>query len=402
MKLIKKISAVVLVAVMALSVTACHKKGETAVKIGDVEFSSAYYMCALINADMEGQQKVSEKQQQASSEAAAQTESASETSSTEASSSEETTSSEVTEASEEVVLPETASTSSEEKIYLKAKIGGKEYSQWAKDKAIESLKKIAAYKIKCKENKAEPKTDELSQAEQYAEYYWSSYGYSQIFEPNGVSKATYIEYMKDNCYSNAYFEKLYGKGGEKEVPAKDIKKCMKENYVAANVLDADFSQMEDADKKSTTTKFNDYYKKLKSGKMTFAQVYKDYNGQEIPDSTEEGKTKPKDKYATVLGSSETSYASDNYDTAVKMKTGEIKLIKKDNDAGYTIIIKQDINKDPYFLETLDMVIRSQLKNEEYNKDMEAYAATLKANVIKRAVKPFKLKKIEYPETNANG
>ena len=44
MKNIKRIFALALVLVMALTVTACHKKDEIAVKIGDVEFTSAYYM----------------------------------------------------------------------------------------------------------------------------------------------------------------------------------------------------------------------------------------------------------------------------------------------------------------------------------------------------------------------
>ena len=54
MKSVKRIIALVLGVLMAFSFTGCiHKKGEIAVKINGVEFTSAYYACALINAKTE-------------------------------------------------------------------------------------------------------------------------------------------------------------------------------------------------------------------------------------------------------------------------------------------------------------------------------------------------------------
>jgi hypothetical protein len=58
MKIFRKLIALVLVLMMVLSFAGCHKKNEIAVTIGDVEFTSAYYMCAFVNAYMEAQQLV--------------------------------------------------------------------------------------------------------------------------------------------------------------------------------------------------------------------------------------------------------------------------------------------------------------------------------------------------------
>ena len=60
MKVIKKISALVLVCLLSLSAVGCHKKNEIAVKADGFQFTSAYYMCALINAKAEAQNKVNE------------------------------------------------------------------------------------------------------------------------------------------------------------------------------------------------------------------------------------------------------------------------------------------------------------------------------------------------------
>ena len=108
MKNIKRILAAALVLVMAVS-AACHPKDEVAVKIGDVEFTSAYYMCALINADSEAKSKVKEGLSE-------------------------------DEAAEDV-------------DYYSKKVEDKDFVKWVEERAMQSLKAIAAYKTLCKENK---------------------------------------------------------------------------------------------------------------------------------------------------------------------------------------------------------------------------------------------------------
>ena len=44
MKIIKKLSAVMMSLAILLSFAGCHKQGEIAVTVGDWEFTSAYYV----------------------------------------------------------------------------------------------------------------------------------------------------------------------------------------------------------------------------------------------------------------------------------------------------------------------------------------------------------------------
>ncbi len=356
MKNIKRIMALALVLVMALSFTACHKKNEIAVKAKDVEFTSAYYMCALINADSEAKTKVQE------------------------------------ELSEEEA--------SAEKIdYYSKKIDGKKYEEWVKDTALASLKEIAAYKLLCKENKVELDEEMLTNAETYASYYWSSYGYSMIYEPNGVAQSTYTQYMKDSYCSEAYFEHLYGKDGEKEIPAKDVKTKIYGSFIIADILDASFtSETEDKEKKEIKTKLDGYVKALNDGTKTFADVYKEYNNVKDEEKTDSDKKDgPKDQYAQILGAKDTVYESEDYDTVKKMKTGEVKLVKLDDDAGYKLIVKQDIKADKYYLENLDSTARHLIKDEEFKGIIEDYQKGFELDVNKYAVNQFKVKKIVEPD-----
>lgn len=357
MKNIKRLFAAALILVMALAVAACHPKDEVAVKIGDVEFTSAYYMCALINADSEAKSKVQEG------------------------------------------LSEDES--SEDVDYYSKKIDDKDFVTWVEDTAMDSLKEIAAYKTLCKENKLEISEEDAANAESYASYYWSSYGYSSYFEPNGVGQSTYTQYMKDSYYSSRYFEHLYGKEGEKEIAADTVKTKMYENFIIADLIEASFSSKSDDEITALKEQFNGYLTDLQKGKKTFEEVYKEYNGttEETEEETESDEPKPKDKYATVLGAKDTVYASDQYEAVKAMATGEVKLIELDDNAGLVLAVKQDITADSYYLDTLDMTTRHLIADEEFEKDVKDYAAKLDCNINNYAIKQFKVKKIKEPSAS---
>lgn len=351
---IKRIFAAALILVLAFSVAACHPKDEVAVKIGDVEFTSAYYMCALVNADSQAKSKVTES------------------------------------------LSEDESKDNID--YYSKKVEKKDFVKWVEDTAMDSLKEIAAYKTLCKENKLEIPEEEAKNAETYANYYWTNYGYAGFFEPNGVGEKTYKQYMLDSYYSNVYFEHLYGKEGTKAIDGETVKTKMYENFVIADMLQGSFASKSDEEKTEIKNKFNTYITELKDGKKTFEQVYKEFNGseQDAAENTESTEPKPKDKYASVLGPKDTAYESDQYDTVKALKTGEVKLIELPDDAGLIIAVKQDITADPYYIDNLDLTTRHLIKDEDFKKEIKDYSGKMKVEANKYAINQFKVKKIKEP------
>ena len=387
MKNLKRILAAALVLAMALTAAACHPKDEIAVTVGDVEFTSAYYMCALINADSEAKSRVQEE------------------------------------------LSDDESTTDID--YYSKKIDDKDYVTWVEDTAMDYLKKIAAYKTLCKDNELELDKEEAENAEYYASYYWSSYGYSAYFEPNGVGEKTYTQYMKDSYYSELYFEHLYGEGGEKEIAADNVKDTMYKNFIIADMLQASFSGLEDDEITETKEQFDKYAEELKAGTKTFEEVYNDYNDIDeedtdtssgssstasssessstessssdatssedtSSDSEEEEELEPLDSYASILGAEDTVYESEHFDTVNKMATNEIQIIELDDVAGIFLVVKKVIKADPYYLENLDSTARHLIADEEYEADIEKYADELELTVNDYAVNQFKVKKIKEP------
>lgn len=394
MSLIKKLSAIICVLALLLTFTGCHKKNEIAVTVGDVEFTSAYYMCAFVTADTQAQQKVSES------------------------------------------LSEEEQNSADVDIYSK-KIDGKKYATWVKDTTISELKEIAAYKTLCKNNDLKLDKEKKNEAEQMADYYWSSYGYQSLLEPNGVSQNTYKNFMVDSYYSSVYFEYLYGKEGKEAISDEDVKKTLEENYQISNILEGSYTDSEgnalsDEAKAELKSKLEAYAEELTNGTRTFEEIYKEYNGikdeeteeetteetveeeatentpeteataetaEETTEEDTEKELEPIDEYASLIGSEDTDYASDHFETVKKMELDEVKVIELKDDAGIVVVVKKDILSDPYYLENLDLNVRHLIKGDDFDKDIEKFAKTLDLKENTYATKQFKVKKIVYPESS---
>lgn len=355
MKNIKRIFAVILVVCLCLTVAGCHKKNEIAVKVGGLKFTSGYYACALFFTDNSARLKV-EKQ-----------------------------------------LKEDGKDTGDINYY-KQKIDGKSYVDWVKEEAINTIKKIAASKLYCKENKIKL-GDDAQQMKSYAEYYWEN-GYSDVLIKNGVGKETYIKYMTDSSYESLYFNDVFGAEGKKAISEEKLKEVLSNNYAIADMLDVSFDGLTDEEKTQKTEQLESYMQQLKKGTRTFEEIYHEYNGDEHESGeADDGSNKPLDSHATFIGGADTDYANDYFDDIKAMENGDIKIIDKADNAGKILVVKGDVVADPYYLNTYDSMLRHAIADEDFNKLVEEYIKGLDVKEYKSATNSFKVKKIYYPETN---
>ena len=357
MKNLKRIMAVALALVFVVTVFAgCHKKNETAVKIGDYKFTSGYYSCALVFADIEGRNEVTKQFEKDGK---------------------DTT----------------------DIDYLKQKIDGKSYEKWVKNKAIEILKENAGYKALCKEKGFKMTADNKSTSESYANSNWDYMGYADLFTANGVSKETYLKFTLDSYYSQIYFDGIYGKDGTNPISEEELKTTLKDKFCLIDRISVDTTDLEDEDIAAKKEQLNGYLEKLNSG-ASFADIFVEYDLAEGKEEARnvtpgDGKESPIDPNAEVVGDSESSMPCDYYDEITAMQIGENKIIEAENEL--VLVKRLDIMSDGYYLTQYDETLRSEVVGDKADEEARKKADELGVTQIKKAVNLFKVKNITYPE-----
>lgn len=360
MKLIKRTAALLLALLMVFSMAGClHKKDEVAVKIGGVEFTSAQYLYALIQADMVARQTVIDN------------------------------------------LGDGVEVQDPSQIdYYSQKINKKDFVDYVEDEAIKTLKQFATIVTKCEENKIELTEEQQKEIDSFVEYYWAANGYSVIFEPNGVSKDTYKKCISYDYLSNAYFESIYGKEGTKPVDEKTVNETLLKNFALANVLPVDLSNLSETDKAAQTAKITDYVGRINKGE-SFTKIYNEYYGATIAENTNVEKdengvpTAPADQLATIIGSEKTDYASDYYATVNAMKVGTAQLYTSEDKNSIALLVKKELSEDAYYMNSTYNPALYVIKGEEFEKMMDEAKKTLEVKKHKSVIKRLKVKNIAY-------
>lgn len=357
------------------SLSGCHKQNEIAVTVEGVEVKTSTYICALIDADLQGRQKVYEEKSKADD-----------------------------------------FDSSKEIDYLSEKIDDKSFSDWVKETAMSLVKRYAySKKLQSEKNVKFTETEEAN-IKSNASYNWSNYGGSFLYGPNGVSYDTYLDYYMTSMVSGSYFLSIYGKDGTDPVPESEVEKKFYDNFDIMHLLyfsatGTDGKSKDDADIEKAKKTLEEYAVSINSGKYTFKDVKKLwdlYNGTEESDTKEDSDTddedtdstedKPLDSTAQLIASSEsgTNYSSPYFEKIHALGVNEATVIKDDN-KNYYLFVRGDIKGDPYYLKNQYNNALSMIKYSDFSKQYEADANALTYTENKHATGIMSSKSIDYTQ-----
>ncbi len=366
-KTVKRFVALLLALCMLLSLTACHRANERALSINGSGYTSAFYSCALVFADMEAQQLVLD------------------------------------------TLGQEAYND-----YLNQTLEGVDYKTWVKNRALFNCKRLEYYKSKC-ESLMIPTEEYSEETTAAADTYWTYYGYSEIMQANGVGRGTFRGYMGAEGYCNAYFDYLYGKDGEKEISQKDIDKEISANYQLADTIVEDLTEKTEKEIKEITEKFEKYAERIKKGEK-FEKIYAEHLGTGYEDDNKEETETFSFAQANIIGNEGTDYENVIFSDIKDMKAGEIKVFEKkeeheheegeevdheDHTDSYALylVYKGDINsKENTQKEDIENMVRHSLKDEEFDEANKPEIEALSLEENTNATKQFKVDKIKYPES----
>lgn len=356
MKFINKVLAFVMASALALALVGCHPKNEVALTIGGKDYTSAFYMCALLRAESEAKNKVNEAYEEKKKDAS-------------------------------------------DIDYYKEKIEKKKFVDWVEDRAVEICRTYAYVETVCDEKDITLSDGELEETESYADNYWNNYGYATYYGANGVSFETFKEFFTYSNLMQTYFLSIYGKEGEKPIAEETIKSTLSEKFVLADVLtislaDSSGNSLSDEKIAQEKSKFEGYKKRLDNGE-DFKKVYEEVNGKQQTTSTESKEETPEDELAQILGAEDTeSYASQHYNEVKELKLGETKIIEDTQNKQLLLFLKKDIMADRYYLNNMYDYIANLLKYDEFSADCEEKSLELEFDQNKFATNRFNVKKLK--------
>lgn len=390
MKIVKRIAAACLAAVLALSMSGCHKANEIAASYDDIEITSGMYLAMLLEADGNARNLVDEQNTDENG--------------------------------------DKVSVSDYGKMTVSTDDGDVAYYDYVKDEAKKLVRQYIATEVLAKENKVTLSDEDKSGLETYVNYYWNNYGYKTMYEANGVGLDSYTDYMRNAGYLRGnLFTAIYGKDGTTPVPEDELSEYMNKNYCIADVISESLSST-DSDGNTTTLtedeaaelleKLKGYADRINNGE-SFETVYHEYTGKEHEDADkadaestddtssdtssetdetadEEKELTPLDSHATLIYGEETGYDSYNsvdFDEVYKMKVGEVKVIETDE--SYSLVVKGDIAADPYYLQSLDETLRQLVKGDEFNDLLDKKGGELDIKYNNSEIRYLNPKKITY-------
>ncbi len=356
MKTLKSLLSVMLVLLLMFSCTGClHKQNEIAVEIADSKFSAAIYSYALMTADGEARTKVDEQ---------------------------------LTAAGTDTTITAVD--------YYSQKIDDTDYVTWVENRAVEILAEFAAYEKLFKEAGLSINGEELSNIDYNAQYYYSYYG--GIYDANGVGYDTYRYALIYSNYGDMYFEHLYGKEGEKAVPAEDIKKSFDESYRVALVLQTDITNLDETALAEAKDQMEHYKSHLLKGE-SIVEVYNEFNNltEENAATTGYYPAKEAKEVVSVVADPEvdSNYGVDFWNDIKDIAAKDVKVIEsEENGSKYIrLFYMVDAGADNTYLDEMDLSLRWNLKQDEYTKYITEYAKTLAVKKHKYVMSEFKVKEI---------
>ena len=249
--------------------------------------------------------------------------------------------------------------------------------------------------------------DDQSMIDQYVDYYWNNYGYSTLYEANGVSQTTYKEYFSYSYKSKACFMSVYGTSGTDPVPEDEVKNAISANFAAVNTLKLSYSYSDDD---GNTVNYSDeeiaaikekaqtYAQRIRNGE-TFGTIYLEENPSTDTSSIDTG---DESAYATIFVSeaaqaytSSNYYSYDHWDEASALGVGEVTVID-DDDQSLVLYKYQNVLDNENYITSFTEPALYILKQSAFEEKIKADSAALEVKVNNYAVDQFKPAKIEYP------
>ncbi|MCM1328979.1 MAG: hypothetical protein NC253_06000 [Ruminococcus sp.] len=288
--------------------------------------------------------------------------------------------------------------------------------EWIKEKTVEGMREYAAVEKKFDELGLSFENNEEDKLNIVVDQMWEYFG--EYYEELGVSRASYYAVGLNSDKRTAIFNHYYGEGGEKAVSDSDITAYLTENnarikYFTMPLKDGEGNLLKSDGKAELKAMAEGYIEKMKSGEATFEEIQKEYNNYydelvkaatETDESTESTDTAdltdtedetedtdPEPSYGTVI-SKDTTYLSSKIVEAA-FSDADYTVVEDDDNEIYCLVQTLGLFDDPDYLENNRETALHALKDEEFDAEVSSWTEGQQVVVNEDSFDRYKLEKI---------
>lgn len=244
--------------------------------------------------------------------------------------------------------------------------------------------------------------EELAAANKSFDDQWESL--KSLYEPNGCGKESFVQATLNQYKRYRIFNELYKIGGEKEVPDAEVDEYIKQNFslvkfTAASFYNADGTVMTDEEKQKLFEGMEDLAKKVNSGEDA-DEIIDKYNKDNAPEGSEvEIDTTNEVRNMTIFSRDQVTDTTLSDFVFDQMKVGENKAFLG-MDAAY-MFCKMDPTSVEYMrLAVYDEAV-TNLKEGEFNDYLIDLGTQLEVKFNDETVKKYVASAMVIPTADSN-
>ncbi len=268
------------------------------------------------------------------------------------------------------------------KELLKKEIDGVSAEEWIKDFTLEAVKKYIAVEKEFKRLELKLSDNSIAYAKSMAASQWKTYQFT--YAKNGISLETLENANINSRKESVLFWELYGEGGEQEVTDSQIEDFFEENYFTINEIllpkkDEDGKVYDEAKLQELRDKAQDYLERAAT--EDFDQLV----AESMDEHIHEGET-----YEKMISKEKSGYEESTINKLTAAKVGDVFM---DEDDEYILVIKKCETEDvDEIIEKNHDSLVTEMKTDEFGDYLLGVADEMDIKVNeKNFVAPSKMK-----------
>ena len=284
-------------------------------------------------------------------------------------------------------------------------IEGKSVRDWINDEATVEMQKYVAIENKFDELGLGFAENEPEKVNIYIESLWEYYG--TMYEEMGISQDSLNLVTLNSEKKELIFNHIYGADGEKAVSEADVKKYLSDNnfrinYIEIELKDGEGNLLKSEGKEEMNAKAEEYIERAKNGE-DFNAILKEYN-----DSLNTSTASTDDTTAvetpiaeapdnTMIVTKEGTFPDANIVTKLfdgSVAAGDYFIVESANSEKLYVVQCLDLFADETYYTDNESYVRHQLKDEEFEAEIESWIVGQTVERNEAAYKRYKYEKFE--------